>query len=96
MKHRRIVILGVVLFVLMGLFPPWIYIAAIPRGGPVEKPAGYYLLFDPPAPEKSGPIWGVRVDVVRLLVQWAVVGAFTGAFFLRRRLPPVPRDASNV
>ena len=51
-KQRKIVIVGVVLFVLMGLIPPWTYTLdaqSIHR----EKPAGYALIISSPGPEKN-------------------------------------------
>ena len=58
-KQRKIVIVGVVLFVLMGLFPPWIYTLdaqSIHR----EKPAGYAFIAIPPGPEKNAPAFRMQ------------------------------------
>lgn len=76
-KQRKIVIVGVVLFVLMGLFPPWTYtldLQSIHR----EKPAGYALIVSPPEPERGSPAFGVTIDISRLIVQWFVLAAATG------------------
>lgn len=76
-KQRKIVIVGVVLFILMGLFPPWTYTLdaqSIHR----EKPAGYALIISPPGPEKNAPAFGVKIDISRLIVQWLVLAATTG------------------
>jgi len=76
-KQRKIVIVGVVLFVLMGLFPPWTYTLDAPSVHR-EKPAGYALIISPPGPEKHAPAYGVRIDISRLIVQWLVLAAATG------------------
>lgn len=76
-KQRKVVILGIVLFILMGLFPPWIYTLnaqSINR----EKPAGYALIISPPEPEKNAVAFGVKIDISRLIVQWLVLATATG------------------
>jgi hypothetical protein len=49
--RRRVVILGLLLFVAMGLCPPWVYTFSPTAATTTTKPAGYHLLFDPPEPE---------------------------------------------
>ena len=83
-KQRKVVIVGVLLFVLMGLFPPWTYMydwQSIHR----EKPAGYALIISPPGPEENGIPYGVRIDISRLIVQWLIIAAATslGVFMNR-------------
>jgi hypothetical protein len=83
-KQHKIMIVGVVLFVFMGLFPPWTYTLdaqSIHR----EKPAGYALIVSPPGPERDAPAFGVRIDISRLIVQWLILGAATslGVFMTR-------------
>lgn len=83
-KQQKIVIIGVVLFVLMGLIPPWTYTLetqAIHRA----KPAGYALIISPPDPEKNAAAFGVRIDISRLIIQWLVLTAATslGAYITR-------------
>lgn len=77
-KQQKIVVVGVVLFVLMGLIPPWTYTLhtqAIQR----EKPAGYALIISPPEPEReNAAAFGVRIDISRLIIQWLVMAAATG------------------
>ena len=76
-KQRKVVIVGIVLFFLMGLFPPWIYTLnaqSINR----EKPAGYALIISPPEPEKNAVVFGVKIDISRLIIQWLVLAAATG------------------
>lgn len=76
-RQRGIVVIGVVLFVLMGLFPPWTY-TRYAQSIHSEKPAGYALIISPPGPEKDAPAFGVKIDVSRLIVQWLVLAAATG------------------
>lgn len=83
-KQRIIIIVGFVLFILMGLFPPWIHtlhFKSIYR----EKPAGYALIISPPKPERNTPVFGVKIDIARLFVQWSVVAAATGLGLLLAR-----------
>jgi len=65
--QRVIILVGVAVFVLMGLLPPWTY------GGVV--PAGYRFIASPP---KTEGFWGVKIDMSRLLIQWAVTIAASG------------------
>lgn len=81
----QIAIVAIILFMLMGFCPPWIYTfdhQSVHR----EKPAGYALIIDPPAPERNAPVEGVRLDLSRLMVQWLVlaVGAIGGILVARK------------
>jgi len=85
-KQLRILTAAGVIFVAMGLFPPWTYtldMQSIHR----EKPAGYALIVSPPNPEKDAPAFGVRLDISRLLIQWLVLAAATGGLLLLTREP---------
>ena len=85
-KQLRILISSGVIFVAMGLFPPWTYTLdaqSIHR----EKPAGYALIILPPNPEKDAPAFGVRLDVSRLSIQWLILVAATGGLLLLAREP---------
>lgn len=55
----------------MGVFPPWIE-SLHHRYGVTDRPAGYALIFRPPAPTHSITA-GIRVDIARLLLQWAII-----------------------
>ena len=86
MKIKRIIALGIVVFVLSGLFPPWVYTFNPPGARPTENPAGYRLIFDPPPAARKFRLAGVRIDYARLLIQWAVIGAIVaGAVALNRK-----------
>ncbi len=66
---------GVVLIFLMGLFPPWRLVSVDPAPYH-EIPAGYHLLFAPPAPEpaysadRDETLYSLILDFRRLAVQW--------------------------
>ena len=80
-NQKKIVIAGVVLFVLMGLFPPWTY-TLDHESTHRKRPAGYALILEPPGPESTHVAFGVEIDVWRLLVQWLVLGAAIGVALL--------------
>jgi hypothetical protein len=82
--RRRAVILGVLLFVAMGLCPPWVYTFSPSGAATTTRPAGYHLLFDPPAPDSGSSRAGVRIDILRLTIQWAVLAALFGLAFALR------------
>lgn len=87
MRHRKVIIFSVLALVLSGLFPPWIYTFNAPGARSTEYPAGYHLIFDPPPSQREKDKWaGVRIDYMRLLIQWAMIGAIVGgAIALRRK-----------
>ncbi len=68
-KQLKCLWLGVIIIVLMGLYPPW-YFPSTRDGFKVRLPAGYKLML---TTEK-----GARVDITRLYVQWVMVGVITG------------------
>lgn len=77
-KQQKVMFASVVVFILMGLCPPWTYTLhaqSVSR----ERPAGYALMFAPPAPEVAAPAYGVRLDVARLVLQWFLLIVATGA-----------------
>jgi hypothetical protein len=76
-KQKRLIIVGVLVFILAGLFPPWIYTLHVNRID-TEKPAGYAPIFDPPSPEKYNKYYGIKLDVSRLAVQWIIIISATG------------------
>ena len=76
-------LLGV--WLLSAAVPPWVYTFSVPRSGTAATPAGYHLLWVPPAPKSSSHAAGVRVDLDRLLIQWAIIAAIGGAHIVLRR-----------
>ena len=86
--RKKIIILGATAFILSSLFPPWVFTFTHPRGGGVsEKSAGYHLIFYPPPPSSKRNInlYGVEIDFVRLLIQWAVIGVAIAAVTALKR-----------
>ena len=74
-NQKNIVITAGVIFILMGLFPPWSYTVGATVHS--EKPAGYALIIAPPEPESKAAAFGVKLDFSRLIVQWMVLAALT-------------------
>lgn len=86
--RRRASIVGLSLFIVMGLCPPWEYTFSPPGAPTTTKPAGYHLLFEPPQPESGNALSGVRVDITRLAIQWAVLAALVGVAYVSLTRPP--------
>ena len=85
-KQLRILLAAGVIFVAMGIFPPWTYTLDA-QSIHHEKPAGYAFIVSPPNPEKDSPAFGVRLDISRLLIQWLVLVAATSGLLLLAREP---------
>ncbi|MBW4056822.1 MAG: hypothetical protein HIU83_15770 [Proteobacteria bacterium] len=76
-RQRKLVMVGVILFILMGVFPPWMYTFDA-QTVHSEKPAGYALIFSPPLTEYPENVrFGVKIDSTRLVVQWLILAAAT-------------------
>jgi hypothetical protein len=54
------------------ILPPWNYTIDA-RAIRSEKPAGYYFILEPPLPESSKPMYGVKIDLSRLLIQTSAI-----------------------
>lgn len=85
-------LLGV--WLLSAAVPPWVYTFTAPAGqGSATTPAGYFLLWQPPAPARKLSLAGVRIDLDRLFIQWAIIAAIGGAYvFLRRQRREASRE----
>ena len=78
-RQRIIVVGGVILFVLMTLYPPWKQTWS--HGSSYsEWSLGYALIVLPPQGEKVSNTFGVRIDFSRLILQWLILTAATGFF----------------
>jgi hypothetical protein len=65
--------ISIILFVFLGLFPPWTQRVYGPYGRHAVAGRGYGLIFTPPAPP---PGWAVvQIDWSRLALEWLVVAA---------------------
>ena len=78
-KARWVIIVGVIVFLLMGLFPPW-YVG---KGGDYISYVGYALIFSPPPNDNI--LFPSSIDTTRLAVQWlTVVVATVGVYWFVR------------
>jgi hypothetical protein len=85
---QNIVLMGIILTILMALFPPWVYV----DDGKVAHPMGYAPIWKAPIQrhDQSAEIFGIKlqlsaqsqtansIDIFRLMVQIAIVCAVTG------------------
>jgi ribosomal protein L40E len=76
-KQLTVVVLGILVTILMGLFPPWNYTIDI-QSIHFERPADYAFILSPPVPPSSidtqySKIYGLHLDVIRLSIQWLLV-----------------------
>ena len=76
-KQKKLVIVGVAVIILMGLFPPWTYTFHLATAYS-KKPAGYSFILAPPKRKASHLAHGIELDVTRLSVQWIIVLMATG------------------
>ena len=85
-KQKTILWIGIVLIVIMGLYPPWI-ITGSWQGGQTENPGGYYFLTNPPTPDykETTGIPGAKVDFSRLVIQWIIVVVIAGGLIISVR-----------
>jgi len=74
----KILIMSTVIFIVMGLFPPWTY-THDNRSMHIEKPAGYGFIMEPPEPEESNYRYGIKVDTSRLAIQWLMLIVLSGS-----------------
>ena len=87
MKDQTIMIIAAVLFIAACLFPPWEYTADHNgnNGFHTRKPARYSLIFTPPNPENDSPLFGVQIDISRLIIEMVVIGVTTGLILFVRQ-----------
>lgn len=95
-EQRRAAVCALFLFAAMGLCPPWVYTFSAPGAATALKPAGYHLIFAPPAPEEEYKLAGVRIDIGRLLIQWAALATIVGAVVIWRSRPPPAKSDELV
>ena len=70
--------IGIVVSVLMGLFPPWVHRLDV-RPASVARPASYQFLFSPP--DSKGSLWSVHLDFPRLFLQLAIIWGIVAAIY---------------
>ncbi len=67
-KQKAIVLIGMTLILLMGLFPPWNYVYKFPSEKTIIKPVGFHFLL---TPSKLPIIYNAskKIDVLSLKIQ---------------------------
>ncbi len=81
--RRAILLTGIVLFVLMGMFPPWKETFQA-SGAFSENPKGYAFIAAPPKVQNER-VQGMHINMSQLIVQWAMLAAGMGVgFFLSK------------
>jgi TPR repeat protein len=92
--QKFILLCGMLMVVLCGLFPPWQYTAD--RNGAYgyhsHNPAGYQLLFAPPTNPDRSVGHGVQIDFGRLFLEWAALAVVTGMVWVIVIKPARQRD----
>jgi len=75
-KQTKIMWIGIIVFVLMGLFPPYEVIRKVDQAGRIiEGPIKYEFFLSPPG----------DIDFTRLIIQWVIVSVLTvGAIYSTR------------
>lgn len=74
LRQKSVVWTWILFVAAMGLYPPWAYDQlAGDGGGNTPLTSGYHLVF---TPREIG-----RIDMARLLVQWAVATIVAGGFY---------------
>jgi hypothetical protein len=73
-KSKLVILCGASVFVLCGLFPPWLDVT--PQGH--SRALAYSFILTPPA--NGG--YGTRLDMARLAVEWLCVAVTTGTIWL--------------
>jgi hypothetical protein len=102
-RQKLVLAFGTILVIIAGLFPPWNFVAAIPRSGnEVKRSAGYGLLFSPPLIQSVDgkelntgwpPGWiGVEINLPALFAEWITVVLATGGLFLLFRRLHIPES----
>ena len=108
-KQRAVLILGIVLFTLSELFPPWLY---VDDQSSTMRSAGYHYRFSPPALKSPAemmrlfPFPGddpaeyieVRLDKLRLYIQRVIITSLAIGLLLvwRERRPKLIFAAGGV
>jgi hypothetical protein len=76
--QKQILIAGVLIFILMGIFPPWLQTIDTrgEYGRHGSKSVGYAFIMSPPTNDSW--VLTTHLDISRLLVQWVLVFVATG------------------
>lgn len=95
--QKFILLCGAVVFVLIGLFPPWLYTYDV-TATHSRSNAGCSFILSPPLPRGNNNDYGIQIDMSRLLIEWACVLAAIGAawmIFIPRKPTKEQRKEKN-
>jgi len=90
-KQTMVMWIGIIAFVLMGLYPPWIVEGGMAKITLHFGPQYSYILTPPKGPDTIGKIkdaskmFTPRIDIAILAVQWAIVAVITGGLIVTLR-----------
>lgn len=90
-KQKRVIVGGLLVFALCGLFPPWLY--QVTRFS--VRDAGVCFILTGPLP-RAGDYSNARMDTSRLLVEWLCVLAVAGAGWLLTARPNERKETKSV
>lgn len=78
-KQKKIIVIGVVVIILMAIFPPWTHTYRY-KTAYSNEPAGYRFIFYPPDKKSkvNSMAHGIELDITRLCVQWIIFSMVTG------------------
>jgi hypothetical protein len=77
---------GIVLFVLMGLYPPWVWATEVQGVDVWMLPKYRFLLNRPLLNDQGAPCYSI--DRTQLVIQWLILVAITGGLFITFRTKP--------
>ncbi len=86
---KTILILGIALLFFSTLFPPWV-LFTVGKSGGTELPLGFSFLFTTPEPHASGV--HMRVDFIRLIIDWVVLFLWVILALLMRKSAEVDEE----
>lgn len=75
-KQRKIIIIGVMLFVFVNVFPPWVSTFDY-KSTYSERPVGYSFIVTPPDLGNANLTAGLKLDFDRLFLEWLIVLGIT-------------------
>ena len=76
-RQTRTFLAGLAIMFLIGLYPPWNYVYVNELGARRTVPAGHGGLSSPPHPYNEYNLYGTYIDIVRLLIYWALTAGVT-------------------
>ncbi len=84
-RQARVIVLGMVFLLAMGLYPPWHHIFVNEVGGQRIAFAGFGSITNPPHPLSGINWYATRISLDILFTEWAVVVATTAVLVFAMR-----------